>query len=131
MEIVYSNKSGFTLIELMVSVLILMVGILALLQMVNVSISHGLTNQFRNEASLVADEALLNQQAKGYDQIAIATNSSSISRQLLGSTFKNYSVVTTGTTISNNTKQVDVTVSWVYKKVRYTQQAATLITKVQ
>lgn len=130
MEIAYNSKAGFTLIELMISIMILMVGILGLLQMVNVSISHGLSSKYRNEAVAVADEVLLNQQARGYDQIVSMTNYSAVHRPLL-SAYKNYSVVTTGSVVSANTKQVNVTVSWVYKKIRYTQQAATLISKIQ
>jgi len=132
MEAVYNNKTGFTQVEFMVATLILIVGILALLQMVNVSISHGLLNQFRNESVSVADEAMRQQMAKGsnvgFDLISTTTNRKIIRRPFL-SAFKNYSVITVGSNVTANTKEVDVTVSWTYKNMRYTQQAASLITK--
>lgn len=54
---VYSNnRSGFTLIEFCVAVLIMMVGLLGLLQAVNMATQHNLGNLLRNEAISVADE---------------------------------------------------------------------------
>jgi len=133
MELVSNSKSGFTLVEFMVAILILMIGILALLQMVNASISHGLSNQFRNEAVLLADETLTMEMAKGsregFDLISTTTNTKIVPRQIMGTTLKNFNVVKVGTSVSTNTKEVDVTVSWIHKNVNYTQQAATLISK--
>jgi len=52
------NNNAFTLIEFVVSVLILTVGLLGLLQTINTAISNNMGNTLRNEATVVADEQL-------------------------------------------------------------------------
>jgi type IV pilus assembly protein PilV len=126
------NNRGFTLIEVLVSIIILTVGLLGLLQVVNVSIAHNLNNQFRNEAIAVADRTMNTIKMAPFDNIAVGTAFSNISCPLnLG--YKNYSVttVTTALTNSTQTRSVNVLVAWHHKGQRYTHSIVSLVSKNQ
>jgi len=104
---------------------------LGLLQAVNVSYSHSLQNQLRNEAVVVADEEMSKELAKGYDGVDPANASVfrgyTVSRKILNA-FKLYSVSKTGSTLQN-TKQVTVEVRWKYKGARYNHNASGALSK--
>lgn len=128
----YLNKKGFTLIEFLVSIVILMVGLLGLLQTINVALGESLKTQIRNEAVVVVDEEMAKELAKGYDGINLGENFSvfsnyTVSKKMMN-TFKLYSVSKTGDSLQNS-KQVAITVSWKYKGQRYTHNATSVVTK--
>lgn len=54
-----NNQAGFTLIEFCVSVVIMMVGLLGLLQAVNMATIHNLDSLLRNEAVSLADTEMM------------------------------------------------------------------------
>jgi type IV pilus assembly protein PilV len=147
MALVYSDNKGFTLIELMVSVVILTVGLLALLQSVNLAINHNMVNELRLEGTQVADEELAKELAKGSTEVGFAAISTTtvindpnprrkryVVRRTIPTSlnaFKNYSITKTGVLVSANSKQVTIAASWRLRNLRYTQSAASLITKTQ
>jgi type IV pilus assembly protein PilV len=47
------NSAGFSLVEVMVAILIMMIGMFGLLEAINASVQHNLRNQLRNEAVVV------------------------------------------------------------------------------
>ncbi len=128
---VMRDNDGFTLIEFLVSIVILMVGLLGLLQAVNMSYSHNLQNQLRNEAVSVADAEMAKEIAKGYEGVdptlTTVFRGYTVNRKILNS-FKLYSVSKTGTQLQNS-KQVTLEVSWKYKSARYTHNASGVISK--
>ncbi|HEY3308488.1 MAG TPA: prepilin-type N-terminal cleavage/methylation domain-containing protein [Desulfuromonadaceae bacterium] len=126
MEPARSSESAFTLIEFLVAIVILMVGMLGLLQMVNVSLNHNLQNQLRNEAVNVLDAEMSKEIAKGYNAGAITVRNYTASRQILGA-YKLYSVAQTGSTLQNS-RQVGFQVSWRHKGIRYTHEASSVLT---
>jgi type IV pilus assembly protein PilV len=113
-----SSDSGFTLIEVMVSIVILSVGLLGLLQTLNMSIEHNMRNQLRNEGASLADAELASELFKGYNDISTTTLSYIRTRQVMNVIQKQYSVTRSGSTLSNS-KVVSFRVSWRYKKARY------------
>lgn len=125
------NNKGFTLIEFMVSVLILTVGLLGLLQAINLAISTNMSNTLRNEATYLADETLSTRTAQfsASDPSAFVafSNSSSVRRKVLNG-YKNYSVSRTETNI-NNSIEVNVLVTWKHKDSRFTHNASTILSK--
>lgn len=139
MEHVITDKSGFTLVEFLVAILILMVGILGLLQTVNLSISHNMVNQLRLDGTIVADGELSRELAKGgsvtgFD--AISTTPSPYEsrynvRRTVVNGFRNYSVTKTNRTITGITKEVSIQVAWQYKGTRYRHEASSLISRLQ
>jgi len=126
---VFLNNRGFTLIEFLVAIVILMVGLLGLLQSVNVAIITSMQNQLRNEALLVADHAMANELAKGFDTASTFVNYTCERKRVLNG-FKNFSVARSGTTFQNS-KEIRYEVSWRYKEVRYTHNTGGLISKSQ
>jgi type IV pilus assembly protein PilV len=128
---VYSNKSGFTLIELLVAMFIMTIGLLGLLQSVNVALLHNLSNQLRSEAVLVADEQMALEMTKPFDLISTNSttpNTRAISRNI-NNAFKNYSVTKTGSNASSNTKSVVIAVKWQYKGQPYTHTISSLLSR--
>jgi len=121
------DNSGFTLIEFLVSIVILMVGLLGLLQAVNISYSHNLQTQLRNEAVTVADSVMAAEIARGYDNASTSTSAINVNRKILNG-MKNYSVVRTGSLLQNS-KEITYEVSWKYKGTRYTHNASGVISK--
>ena len=108
------NSDGFTLIEFLVSLVILMVGLLGLLQTVNYALKYNLSTQLRNEAVSVGDTQMSMELAKPFELISTVTSSKFVSRQIL-SGFRNYSVIRSGQDMTNS-KQVNVEVRWRYNK---------------
>lgn len=128
---VLKNKRAFTLIEFMVSVLILTVGLLGLLQAINLAISTNMANTLRNEATVLADESLTSRIAElsslDTSEFDAFNNNSSVRRKVMNG-YKNYSVSSTGTKISKSI-EVNVLVSWKHKDSRYTHNASTVLSK--
>ncbi len=127
METVMQNKSGFTLIEFLVSIVILMVGMLGLLQVVNLAFSQSTQNQIRNVAVAVVDEEMAKEIAKGYENASTSTKAIPVQREVL-TVMKNYSVVRTGSTLQNS-KQINFEVRWRYKGSTYNHSASSVLTK--
>ena len=125
-----NNRSGFTLIEFCVAVVIMMVGLLGLLQAVNIASVHNLGSLLRNDAISVADEQMVTAKASVYDSAtfaALATTSGIMSRKARGG-FTNYSVNRTVTTVSTNSKEVAVRVSWRHKGNKANHTISSLVT---
>jgi len=121
-----SNKeSGFTLIEFLVAIVILLVGMLGLLQSTNVAINSNRQNQLRNEATLVMDNELARELAKGYAQASVQDLYTCEHRRFLNG-FVNYSVHRNGTQYANS-KEVRFTVSWPYRAVRYSYNGGGIV----
>ena len=136
---VRTDESGFSLVEFLVAMVILSVGILGLLQAVNIAISHNMTNQLRLDATLLADAELSRELSKGgtstgFDAISTPTSphvsNYPVRRQVM-SGFRSYSVTRTNTVITDNTKQIAVQVRWRYKGAPYTHEASSLISRKQ
>jgi type IV pilus assembly protein PilV len=138
MALVGSDSRGFTILEFLVAIVIMTVGLLALLQSVNIAITHNMKNQLRSEGTQVADEEMAKEMAKGsttagFAAISTGTRVYSVSRVIPTTLnlYKNYSVTKTGSQVSTNTKQITVQVAWRHKAERFTQAATSLLTKMQ
>lgn len=124
------NKRGFTLVEFLVAIVILMVGLLGLLQTVNYAIVHNMTNQLRQSAILVADERMQTEMAKGFGNIPIASANETVQRVVNGAQYS-YTVVVTNTQPTTQTINIDIRVGWNYKGQAYQHAVASLISQYQ
>ncbi len=128
--VILNSRSGFTLIEFCVAVVIMMVGLLGLLQAVNMASYHNLGSLLRNEAISLADQQMAIAKANVIDQgtfDSLVTSATLVQRKTrLG--FGNYSAIQAVTTISANSKEVDIRVSWRYKNNKFNQTLSSLIT---
>ncbi len=131
----HRNNEAFTLIEVMVAILITMVGLLGLLQAMNIATEQNLRNASRDEAVQVAEDAMSQLRARPFAQISSGLPSSSYPNsphsypvlyersRLRGvsSTKSNYVVVRTVTAISDNSKLVQVQARWKFKNTSTSQ----------
>jgi len=130
------------LIEVLVAVVILTVGLLGLMQTVNYALNHNLTAQLRQEATLVADQVMSEEKAKPYDEItapafdALITDFDVLPTEVTNSTVnrlvnganRTFTVVETVRSPTPQSKNIEITVSWVHKQITYTHAVASLIT---
>ena len=114
---------GFTLVEVLVAMLVLLLGMLGSLVGVIAAGDYNLGNALRNEAVKIAQEQLENTRVGRYDLIAPA--SFQIQRQLRKNpqTFQ----VTTTVTTNDTLRQVNVNVQWTYKNRTHSYSAETII----
>lgn len=119
------NKNGFTLIEVVVSILILVVALLGLLQTINVAIEYNMKSQLRNEGVKVADAEMAQELAKGYDNVGITSATFIIPRQFMLGTV-NFTATRSGNQLSNS-KWVSYTVTWPYKLAQYNTTITSVI----
>ncbi|HIJ94671.1 MAG TPA: prepilin-type cleavage/methylation domain-containing protein [Desulfuromonadales bacterium] len=125
-----NNQAGFTLIEFCVAVVIMMVGLLGLLQAVNMATVHNMGTVLRNEAMSLSDEQMVLIKTSIIDSTSfsnLASSSDYVSRKNRGG-FSNYSVARTISSASTNTKEVLVRVSWRYKGNKFNHAITTLVT---
>jgi type IV pilus assembly protein PilV len=123
------NKSGFTLVELCVAMLIMLVGLLGLLQSVNIAMEYNLKNQMRNEVVRVAQDAMNDMRSKAFDSVSSTTRTVPSSLRNINRTYTvTRSVISTGTDVSRK-YQVDVT--WMYKNAPTTHSVMTVRSRVE
>lgn len=114
---------GFTLVEVLVAMLVLLFGMLSSLVGVIAAGDYNLGTALRSEAVRIAQEQLEDTRVGRYDLIAPA--SFQIQRQVR-KTPQNFQVTTTVTT-NDTLRQVNVNVQWTFKKRTHSYSAETII----
>lgn len=119
-----TNNRGFTLIEFLVAIVILMIGLLGMLQGINLAMEKSMENVFRNEALVVADDLMMAKRSKSFSSLSTTIADPAWVTLPTGprytrGVFKNYSVQQIINTITGDyvsgTKEVIVNVSWKYR----------------
>lgn len=128
-----NNKEGFTIIEVLVSLVIFAVALLGMLAaMINIK-GMNIRNSIRDEAIKASQEIFNDLRNSAYASIGNrgsspcdpADNSTSFTRQL-----RSFDVLfgrTDNVTIGTNMKQVDLILCWEYKGKAYSYKNSTLI----
>jgi type IV pilus assembly protein PilV len=122
---VFRNNDGFTLIEVLVSLLILMVMMMGILESLCVAIQHNMGNQLRNEGVRVADTEMAREMSKGFANVSTVSGTTFRSRRVMNA-LRNYSVSRSGNSLTNS-KTVTFVISWYYKNQRYTHTVSSAI----
>jgi type IV pilus assembly protein PilV len=116
-------NAGFTLVEMLMAMLVLTVGLIGLLQSVNVAYEHNARNRLRETALLVAEE-----QMNAFRRMTSSTGSSAsrmtVSRVVagVGKTF----TVTRESRPIQDTRRLKVTVGWSFKNLSTTHSIYSL-----
>jgi type IV pilus assembly protein PilV len=126
--IVNINNRGFTLIEFMAAMIIMSIGLLGLMQTVNYALHHNLENEYRREATLIADEKMAREKTRPFAIIS-TVSSVSLEQRKIYNGFKNFSVARTGITVTNNTKQVEYEIRWRNKDKRFSHSIVSLLSQ--
>ena len=124
--VMINDRNGFTLVEFLVAIVILMVGLLGLLQTINVAIDQDLGNVFRNEAVIVVDEMMMKKRAKTFDSISTGEKTSTERRKVRGIS-KDFTMTETVSNITANSKQISIEASWTKKTATYNHSATTVV----
>lgn len=122
-----NNQHGFTLIEFLVAIVILMVGMLGMLQAVNVAMDKNMENVFRAEAVMLADSRMMGIRSRSFDSISTAASRVLVTRDIRG-IMKNYSVVRTVSQPTSKSKQILINVKWRKKNTPYTHSVESIVT---
>jgi type IV pilus assembly protein PilV len=120
------NNRGFTLVEVMISMLVLLVGMLGSLVGVMAAADYNLGNALRDEAVKIAQEQLENART---GQFALVVNASvQVQRQVRKAlhTFQVTTNVTAGGP-SNSLRLVSVTVQWTFKNTTRSHLSETIV----
>lgn len=131
-QILRRNKFGFTLIEVMVSIVILMVGLLGLLQAINIATEHNIKNALRSEAVQIADAKINELKFVAYDNISASYPVQSVLSRIRGSG-RSYNVLKSSSEYhagsSEVSKELVVHISWLYKNMSTSHEIRTIKTK--
>lgn len=123
---VYLQQDGFTLVEVLVAIVILMVGLLGMFQSINLALNQNLQNQLRHKAVSIAEEQLNEIKGRSFENISGNTKKSV--PVPMGATFSNFSVerkVADLAATDSKTKQISVRVWWRYRGKGYEHQTST------
>jgi type IV pilus assembly protein PilV len=125
------NRHGFTLIEVLMAIVILMVGMLGMLQAINVAMDKNLENVFRTEAVMLADDKMMSVRSLAFNSVSTTVaNPPKIQevRSVRGiqKIYSTQKIVTQATTKS---KEIIINVTWQKRKVPYSHSVSSLITK--
>nr|WP_279342370.1 type II secretion system protein [Geotalea sp. SG265] len=129
-----NNDNGFTLIEVMIAIIIMMVGLLGLLQSINVATEYNLKNHLRDEAVYVGEKYLNELKGRGFDNIpsylviSTASKIRGINKKLMVET--NSSDISTDSYGKPLTKRLNVIVRWTYKGVTYDNRLSAPVSKI-
>ena len=128
------NKSGFTLVELLVAMAIMLVSLLGLLHSVNIAIEYNLKNQMRNEVVRVAQDAMNEMRSRAFDSVTTSHVESVPTR--LRNFNRTYGVTKTVINIPNPTtaivsRKYQVDVKWAYKNVSTTHSVLSVRSRTE
>lgn len=138
-----NKEDGFTLIEFCVAVLIMTVGLLGLLQAVNMATVHNLGSLLRNEAITLANDRMIRAKSRVVDAASFAAlvsdtgsttnlaNDIAVTNTLVSrgarAGFANYSVVLTVGGLGITSKELNSRVVWRYKGNKLSHTVSSIV----
>ena len=132
-QAVRRDNRGMTLIEVLISLMLLAIVSLALIQSALLAINTNVRNELRDEAVSVAEQRLNELRNTPFTGADLADTTSTgpvtetdITRKIR-SVSCNYTPKREVKLINSNTKQITLTVAWTYKGVSYNHSTSTVV----
>lgn len=130
-RIVTKNKKGFTLVELLVSMLVLSIGMMAMLDGIGHYVRINIDNSVRSEALRIAEASLETLRNSSFDYVK--TNNNTIinipttQQKKFRNIDINYGVVWQSYRVTDNSYAIQVIVTWTHRNVNHRHDAASII----
>lgn len=116
----FPGRRGFTLIEVLMALLILTVGLLGLLQSVNIAYEHNLRKKMRDEAVVIAEEQL------NLMRLNPVLNSFTTANNAISGAVKPFRVSRISERIGGSSRKLTVTVRWSFKNLTSVHEIYTI-----
>ncbi len=126
-RIVLLNKTGLTLVEVLIALVISLLVFLALMQTALIGIDSNMSNVLRGEAVGIAEDRMNVARNQPFDSLAAVTSSETVLRNLRNITNFSYAVTRTIADLNTDNKQVDIRVQWTWKGETYTHNITTIV----
>lgn len=120
---------GFTLIELMAALVILMVGMMGLISVTGTAVEMNVKNQIRDEALQIADDRMRLAKANGSATFAspfVGISTSVVRNSRLRAKKTAYTVELAATAAGDSSNVLRSAVGWLYKGESYNQEITSL-----
>jgi type IV pilus assembly protein PilV len=121
------SKRGFTIVEVVVALGIIMVGLLGMLQAINISIQANLQNEMRTQGVMVAEDQLGRIKSLPFDSITASGEKNLTVPVTMRSVLMSFNVTKKVDDISATTKRVNVGVNWKNKGNKYEHVVSAVI----
>jgi prepilin-type N-terminal cleavage/methylation domain-containing protein len=135
MTMTVRNKKGFTLVEVLVTLLILAFGLMASIVGIMAGVDHVMLNEMRSEAIKIAQEQEEAVRNMDYGTIAQIANSQTISRQIRKANIPYVVTITTtaaGSVVSTKgARLVEFNVSWKFKNTSHSYDLQTIVRQLR
>ena len=123
---VISNNRGFSLVEVMVAMMILLMVSLALMQTALLSINANMRNALRDEAVAIAEGAMDGARNTPYGSLAGVANTP-VLRDVRKQAGFDFTISNTVSTLGGGAKRVDVRVEWAWKGETFDHTISTVV----
>lgn len=120
-------ERGFTLIEALVSILILTVLMLGLILSLGVTYTTNIKNAYRDQGVKIAQEILEQRASVGYPNLMVGTSTGNVTMSVGGGSVTYNTATTVTEPVANVAKLVRIKVTWDYRGKSYGYNASTVV----
>ena len=121
-------NNGFTLVELLVSIVIIAICVIGLMSLSTVIMRNNVKNEIRNKAVEVLTNYVDNITNQDFGDITVG-NFTDIDNVTIRSFSATYTISGNITSPSTNEKDINATISWTYRGKNYSYNIETVVTK--
>lgn len=127
LTIASADKRGFSQVEIMISLVLLLLVFLALAQTALVSIDSNMANVLRDDAVSIAEMKMNEARNVDFDTLLAGITTETVNRDFRNITDFQFTSTRTVTDLNSSNKQIDITVTWNWKGNPYTHTITTIV----
>lgn len=110
------DNKGFTIVETLVALMIVMVMLLGLIQAALLSIDNNLRNVLSDEAVRIAEQEMSGVKNTPFDNLIVGTSNKTLNVSLRNIVNFPYTVTTNISSPSADSRRIDISVTWQWKE---------------